>query len=368
MRFFLTTLLVVIAIFPRSLFSQDSLNITRIDGKEFIEHRVQEKETLYSLSRKYDVPIYRIIEHNPPTEFGLEIGTIINVPVTKKEEAAEKLAVVEQLPPPKETETPKQEPVVSTPREIKHTVETKQTLFSISRQYGVTIDEVRQWNNLSSNSLDIGQVLTIRMRPQEESLPQITIPGRNEDNLHIVEAGETLYSLSQRFRISIEELKRVNGLVTNELSIGQELVVGEQSDSTSTIVETVSTELVSMDSIGSANDTDQDAVNKAIEAANKYKEDSQPLNFEEVKESGVAEVIQGTDNTRKHLALHRTAKVGTILKVRNDMNDQEVFVRVLGRLPDNGANKNVLIKLSQAAYNRLGAIDPKFRVTISYIP
>ena len=56
------------------------------------------------------------------------------------------------------------------------------------------------------------------------------------------------------------------------------------------------------------------------------------------------------------------------MRVKNEMNGQEVFVRVLGRLPDTGVNKNVLIKISKSAYERLGAIDPKFRVSISYIP
>ncbi|MEM9299570.1 MAG: LysM domain-containing protein, partial [Bacteroidota bacterium] len=77
--------------------AQDSTRIKTIDGKEFIEHRVQEKETLYSLSRKYDVPIYKIIELNPPTEFGLEIGTTINVPIIKSETAESRTEQEEQL-------------------------------------------------------------------------------------------------------------------------------------------------------------------------------------------------------------------------------------------------------------------------------
>lgn len=81
-----------------------------------------------------------------------------------------------------------------------------------------------------------------------------------------------------------------------------------------------------------------------------------------MKEGGLAELIEGTDGNRKYLALHRTAKVGTILKVRNELNNREVFVRVRGELPNIGANTNVIIKISKSAYDRLGAIDPKFRV------
>ena len=56
------------------------------------------------------------------------------------------------------------------------------------------------------------------------------------------------------------------------------------------------------------------------------------------------------------------------MRVRNEMNGQEVFVRIIGKLPDTGENRNILIKISRAAYDQLGAIDARFRVTISFIP
>jgi len=87
---------------------------------------------------------------------------------------------------------------------------------------------------------------------------------------------------------------------------------------------------------------------------------------DEVKEGGLAELIEGTDGNRKYLALHRTAKVGTILKVRNELNNREVFVRVAGPLPSIGANTNVVLKISKSAYDRLGAIDSRFRVEVTY--
>jgi rare lipoprotein A (peptidoglycan hydrolase) len=83
-------------------------------------------------------------------------------------------------------------------------------------------------------------------------------------------------------------------------------------------------------------------------------------------ESGIAELIEGTEGNRKYLALHRTAPVGTILKVRNEMNNREVFVRVMGKLPETSVNDKLVIKISRSAYDRLGAIDPRFRVELTY--
>jgi hypothetical protein len=87
---------------------------------------------------------------------------------------------------------------------------------------------------------------------------------------------------------------------------------------------------------------------------------------DEIKESGLAELIEGTDGNRKYLALHRTAPSGTILKVRNEMNNREVFVRVMGKLPETAPNDKLVIKISKSAYDRLGALDPKFRVEVTY--
>lgn len=362
MRSIFTIGLVLFGMWFTRLHAQDTLNVKIIDGKEFYEHRVREKETLYSLSRIYDVPIYRIIEHNPPTEFGLEIGTVIYVPKYQKEpiEEVSKTMAATPIEEPKNSDHEHKQEA----DRVMHTVETKQTLFSISKLYDVEVDEIREWNGLTSNALDIGQVLVIKKLPKASDLPEIEIPKKKQSDVHIVEPGDTFYSLSKRFDISVEELKELNGLVSNELSIGQELII--KSKNTNKEVVLVDTTRVALNQ--KVSEEDQRSIDRAIEVARKYEETSESMNFEEVVESGVAEVIQGTDNTRKYLALHRAAKAGTILKVRNDMNDQEVFVRVLGKLPDNLSNKNVLIKVSQAAYNRLGAIDPKFRVTLSYIP
>ena len=82
----------------------------------------------------------------------------------------------------------------------------------------------------------------------------------------------------------------------------------------------------------------------------------------------MAAVIDGNSDTKKYLALHRTAPIGTIMRVRNEMTNLSVFVRVVGKLPNTGANNNVLLRLSQAAQEALGALDGKFRVEVSYVP
>lgn len=338
----------------------DSVGIEEVNGKKYILHKVEPEETLYSLSRRYNVSIPKIIESNPPTEFGLEVGQIIKIPFVDKR--------VKKNKPEKEHTrdvSNRQAPAKS----LTHTVKAKETLFSISRMYSVTVDQIKDWNNLESNSIDIGQVLIVgtgqkatKVNDTKNSAPQ-----HSNAKIHTVEQSETLYAISRKYNVTIDELKEWNKLESNEISIGQQLVVGKGEKP------------VQMSDSLAQTDDDSETMLTQTEQENTVKEKrsmvnpiitdkSTSVNFEEVVESGLAALIEGSENTRKYLALHRTAKVGTIMRVKNEMNDQEVFVRVLGKLPDTGVNENVVLRISKSAYDRLGAIDKKFRVTITYIP
>lgn len=77
----------------------------------------------------------------------------------------------------------------------------------------------------------------------------------------------------------------------------------------------------------------------------------------------MAELMDGTDGGRKYLAWHKTAKVGSILKVRNEATQREVFVRVAGVL---NAAEGTVIKISKSAYDKLGATDSKFKAELIY--
>jgi rare lipoprotein A (peptidoglycan hydrolase) len=76
---------------------------------------------------------------------------------------------------------------------------------------------------------------------------------------------------------------------------------------------------------------------------------------------------QDENNGSKFYALHKTAPIGTVLKVRNLMNDKVAYVKVVGKLQDADNNKNTIVKVSGATAKYLEVIDPKFLVEISYV-
>jgi LysM repeat protein len=257
-------------------------------------------------------------------------------------------------------------------------------MYSISKLYGVTIDEIKQWNNLTDNALSIGQQLIVRSGNRSSSATVTPTAAANvsKSGVHTVAAKETMFSISRQYGISVQQLKDWNRLEGNEISIGQELIVVTPQGQSSEEAGTVATNSSPVQSPPSQNTSTQTTPAAPVEAkkettpkttSTKPTGAEQPIrvtetvkNADEVLQTGLAELIEGTSGNRKYLALHRSAPVGTIMKVRNEMNNREVFVRVMGKLPDTAVNDKLVIKISKSAYDRLGAIDPRFRVEVTY--
>lgn len=338
---------------------RDSLRTESINGKLCVIHKVDEKETLFSISKRYGATLTALLEFNPTAETGLEVGQILKVPYTAKPKAQ-----------------------ASSGNGI-HTVQPKETLFSISKLYNISVDDIKAWNYLKDNTLSAGQDLRVKkpaLFTESTSTPSTnkstpatsTTATASSKGTHTVVAGETLYSISRQYNVTVDQIKLWNNLQTNELKLGQIITV--QSSTISPIIENKNPQQPPAE-------IKQPSVTVNTSSAPAIKEDKKvsPVIIEpdirisesvsgsdEIKEGGLAELIEGTEGNRKYLALHKTAKAGTIMKVRNELNNREVFVRVVGPLPNTGANDKMVVKISRSAYDRLGAIDPKFRVEVTY--
>ena len=107
-----------------------------------------------------------------------------------------------------------------------YTVVSGDTLYSIANKYGLTVDELKSLNNLSSNLLSIGQRLLVK--PTTASTTEET---------YTVKKGDNLYQIALQFDTTVDALKTLNGLTSNLLSIGQVLKI--PSSSSNEIVYTV---------------------------------------------------------------------------------------------------------------------------------
>ena len=105
-----------------------------------------------------------------------------------------------------------------------YTVKSGDSLWSISKKFGITVDELKQANNLTSNLLSIGQNLLIPTKESETSTNEYT-----------VQKGDTLYGIANKFNTTVDNLKSLNNLTTDSLSIGEVLKI-PSSSTTNTIL------------------------------------------------------------------------------------------------------------------------------------
>lgn len=323
----------------------DSVGIRTIDQKSYIVHKVEKGETIYALSRRYKVDVQSIFNANPGSMNGINVGQELVIPTN--------LIASENTPTVQEAQKDR----------IVHTVATGESLFTIGQKYSVNINDIKQWNNLRNNTLTIGQKLTIYLAPEiaAEINKQKEIRETSGKKIHVVSRGETLYSISTKYNISQSDLKEWNRLESNIISIGQELIVGYTAgnNQTAVIVQDIEVE---------EDDTEDVEVQTIVVPEPEMTKAEDTKDFKKVTEKGIAQVIDGSESSNKYLALHRKAAIGTIMQIKNEMNDLTVFVRVIGKIPDTDDNKNILIKVTQVAYDRLGAIDEQFPVEITYHP
>ena len=312
------------------------------------------------------------------------------------------------------------EPAVTIQKvKITHKVKSGESLSTIAKKYKVTVAELKSWNSLSSDKLSIGKslkVITKKAVPVKQSdtqalaeplvaaaavkkeEPKVADKKSEDPNgtkevvfistkastpatkasgdwvNHPVKSGESLFSLAKMYGSSIEELIQWNSLTSNNIKVGQSIHVGRNTASgpppspTSTSISTTITTTTPTVTPTTSGVAIAEVKNEAT-APEPKQETSAPNTsggFTNTKESGLAEVIPGTEANKKYLVLHRNAPVGSVIRIKNEENDLTIFARVVGVLPETGDNSKVLIKLSKAAFEQLKGVNARFPVEILY--
>ncbi len=142
-------------------------------------YTVKSGDSLWSIANKYNTTVSNLKSLNNLSSDVLQIGQVLNVPSNSVS-------------------------VGNT-----YTVKSGDSLWNIANRYGISVAELKSLNNLSSDVLQIGQVLNV--------------PSSN--NVYIVKSGDSLWSIANRYGTSVSELKSLNNLSSNSLTIGQELIL-----------------------------------------------------------------------------------------------------------------------------------------------
>ncbi|TBX26148.1 LysM peptidoglycan-binding domain-containing protein [Jiulongibacter sediminis] len=170
-------------------------------------HRVQQGETLFSLARKYGLSVEELRNLNNMTSSSvLQYDQELIVSADpKSQQTTISRSVSSQAVEP------------SPSRAEYHTVSRGQTLYSISKLYGTTVSSIQRWNSLSGTDISVGQ----RLKVSDGGNSQ---PATSAFS-YTVKKGDTLFSIAKRNDISVAQLKSLNNLSSNTISVGQVLKV-----------------------------------------------------------------------------------------------------------------------------------------------
>ncbi len=143
------------------------------DGKKFYLHTVDKKQTLFAIAKIYNLSVNDIVLENPDAIDGIKPGQVLKVPFEKPKTKETVRKPTEEKTKPTEKEKEKKPEVIADDNAnyILDTVEKGQTLYSFSKQYGISVDKIKELNPETEEGLKIGQVLRF---PNDNKKPAIS--------------------------------------------------------------------------------------------------------------------------------------------------------------------------------------------------
>ncbi len=170
-------------------------------------HTVEAGDSLYQIARKYNVSVKQLKEWNNLTSDFLQVGDKIVLKETKEQE--------------KDNEKPEETAKTET-----YTVKAGDSLWAIANKFGISVKNLRDWNNLTSDFLQVGDNIVLKETKEQEKddeKPEQTV----KTETYIVKAGDSLWAIANKFGVTVKQLKEWNGLTSNFLQVGDKIVLKE---------------------------------------------------------------------------------------------------------------------------------------------
>ena len=171
---------------------------------ECVIYTVESGDSLYEIAKKYDTTADLIKEYNGLESNDLSIGQELRIPCYIEDNDNSDL-----------------------PEYVNYTVEAGDNLYDIAERFGTTVDKIKKDNDLKSNTLTVGTVLIIDDKKKISSIEECYGPDFDVplSSTYVVQSGDSLYSIAKKFGTTADKIKQLNNLNNNILSVGQEIVI-----------------------------------------------------------------------------------------------------------------------------------------------
>ena len=216
------------------LIATASLSLAQTVAAEETYHTVQAGETLYSISKRYDISVENLKNWNQLQSNNLNVNQVLLVAqdteqVDSSTDQEENLTTTEEESPSLEISSENTPESVSNPNsQNTYTVKAGESVYIIAYKFNITADQLKAANGLKSDLIHPNQVLIIPSANHEK--PAEPKPNPQPDkNTYTVKAGESLYIIANKFGVTVKELKAANGLKSDLIHPNQVLIIPSAS-------------------------------------------------------------------------------------------------------------------------------------------
>ncbi|MFT6718824.1 MAG: LysM repeat protein [Sphingobacteriales bacterium] len=190
------------------IFQKDKYPTKFVKGTKYYVHIVEQGHTIYAISKKYAVKMEHLLTANRGIEDGLQIGEEILIPTFRINRQIARRYTPELKG-----------------KYLIHVVQRKETLYSISKSYGVETNVIKGYNPILDEGLKVGQEIRIPVESREGMDAKWTNPAGTENDdrfiYHEVFKQETLYSLSKLYGVSVNQIRALNDGLPGGLKVGE---------------------------------------------------------------------------------------------------------------------------------------------------
>ncbi|MBC7452031.1 MAG: LysM peptidoglycan-binding domain-containing protein [Cytophagales bacterium] len=342
----------------------DSIGVERKNDKLFILHRIESNETLYSVSRKYKVSVDDLKKYNPEAAQSIKLGQVIKVPAPLPVTTAATTATTS-------SESVKTHKIQAGESLYSIAKKYSVSITEIKDANPGMTNSVQVGQTINIPVKADGKATATK--PVQTTTITTTSPVTKETVEHKVASGETLYSIAKQYNVSVEDIKKANpGIgalkIGQVVKVPAAVVTTQQQ--TTVVTKPVTATTTTKPAASVEADTVQLQQDKVrLETMQTPPAKSIPASdFKKITESGFADLMPDNQDTPKYLAYHKTAPVGTIIQLLNESNGVKIYVRVVGKLTDTGTDGKTIIRISKKAYERIGGTGARVATTLMYIP
>lgn len=174
---------------------------------EYLTYSVKNGDSLYKIAKEYNTSVNDLINYNQLPTTSLKIGQTLLIPISNNNQ----------------TQT------ISN----YYTVQKGDSLYSIAKKLNTNVDEIIRANNLTSTVLQLGQQLVIpnytNIDKNISDFVEDTI-SPNNTTTYTIQSGDSLYSIAKKYNVDVNSIKELNGLTSNLLSVGQNILIPVATD------------------------------------------------------------------------------------------------------------------------------------------